>query len=269
VPAESTEFCVVCGATGRALTEGVCASCAADRIALVTAPERGVVVICPHCGARKVGARWERVGAGPLLTAEDLTPFLRVHAEAGLREVHWEETAATGTVRELTATIRVRFRGTERDLRVPISVRTEHQTCLECSRRSGRYYTAVVQLRGGLERGHEKAPALRGRLESTWSAILSEARSDWRRAVSWQEGLPEGWDVFFTNTLAARSIVRLAKQRFGASVKESASLFGRKNGQEIYRVTFCLRFARPTAAPSPPSTARRPSGGPVRRGMEP
>ena len=241
----SEEFCVVCGATGRPLLDGVCSECAADRTVLVTAPERGVVVICPHCGARRAGARWERAGTGSLLTAEDLTPFLRVHPEVGLREVHWEEVAATGTVRELAASLRARFRGIERDVRVPISVRIEHQTCTECSRRSGRFYTAVVQLRGGLERGHEKAPALRGRLESTWSGILAQARPDWRRAVSWQEGLPEGWDVFFTNTLAARSIVRLAKQRFGASVKESASLFGRKNGQEIYRVTFCLRFPRP------------------------
>ena len=37
-------------------------------------------------------------------------------------------------------------------------------------------------------------------------------------------------------------MAKLAKQRFGASVKESSSLVGRKNGQDLYRVTFCLRF---------------------------
>ncbi|HXW66948.1 MAG TPA: 60S ribosomal export protein NMD3 [Thermoplasmata archaeon] len=244
------EFCVVCGATGRDLLDGVCAECAADRAVLVRAPERAVVVICPHCGARRVGARWERSGASPLLTAEDLTPLLKVHPEAGVRTVHWEETSAAGTVRELTGRARVRFRGTEREVSVPLSVRTEHHTCPECSRKSGRFYTALVQLRGGGERSKEKAPALRARLEHVWQRVLSESRADWRRAVSWQEGLPEGWDVFFTDTLAARAIARLAKQRFGARVTESASLFGRKDGRDIYRVTFCLRFPRPVGEPS-------------------
>jgi NMD protein affecting ribosome stability and mRNA decay len=38
-------------------------------------------------------------------------------------------------------------------------------------------------------------------------------------------------------------VARLAKQRFGVPVVESASLFGRKQGQDVYRVTFCLRFS--------------------------
>jgi nonsense-mediated mRNA decay protein 3 len=245
------EFCVVCGAVGRELVDGVCAACAADRTTLVSVPERGVVVICPHCGARKSGARWERSGASPLLTAEDLGPFLRVHPEAGVRGVRWEEVSSTATVRELRGTARVRFRGIEREVPLAFSVRTEHQTCTDCSRKSGRYYTAVVQLRGVLERmSNEKAPALRQRLEGVWAGVLAEARPDWRKAVSWSEGLPEGWDIYFTDTLAARAVVRIAKQRFGASLKESATLFGRKNGQDVYRVTFCLRFPRTASVPA-------------------
>jgi nonsense-mediated mRNA decay protein 3 len=249
------EFCVVCGATGRPLTEGVCAECAADRAPLVEVPERAVVVICPHCGARKVGAKWDRSGSSPLLTAEDLAPFLRVHPEAGVRRVHWEETSATGSIRELVGTAEVVFRGAKRESSVQLSVRTEHQTCTDCSRKSGRYYTAVLQLRGGLERANEKSPALHARLDGTWSQLLLECRPDWRNAMSWREELPEGYDVFFTQTLAARSVARVAKQKFRATVKESATLFGRKNGQDIYRVTFCLRFPRssPDGPPGPVS----------------
>jgi nonsense-mediated mRNA decay protein 3 len=260
------EFCVVCGAVGRELVDGVCAPCSADRTALVTVPERGVVVICPHCGARKAGAHWERSGASMLLTAEDLAPFLRVSPEAGVRNVHWEEVSATGTVREFEGNVRVRFRGIEREVPLTFSVKTEHQTCTECSRKSGRYYTAVVQLRGGLERmSNEKPPALRDRLEGVWNLVLAEARPDWRRAVSWSEGLPEGWDIFFTDTLAARAVVRIAKQRFGATLKESATLFGRKDGRDIYRVTFCLRFPR-SVDPAARAGGVRPAG---RRVIEP
>ncbi|MGI0129777.1 MAG: NMD3-related protein [Thermoplasmata archaeon] len=250
------EFCVVCGATGRSLTDGVCPECAADRSVLLSVPERAVVVICPHCGARKEGAKWERAGTSPLLTAEDLTPFVAVHPEVGVRRIRWEETSATATVRELTGTADVVFRGVPREARVQLSVRTEHQTCPDCSRKSGRYYTAVLQLRGGLERANEKSPALHARLDGTWSRLLAECRPDWRKAMSWREELPEGYDVFFTETLAARSVARVAKQKFRATIKESATLFGRKHGQDIYRVTFCVRFPRADAAGGLPANPR-------------
>jgi len=250
------EFCVVCGATGRALTDGVCASCAAERTTLVSAPEHAVVVICPHCGARRQGGQWERPGASRLLTAEDLAPFLQVHPEVGIRRIHWEETSATGTVRDLTGTAELVFRGEPREARVHLSVRTEHHTCPDCSRKSGRYYTAVLQLRVGLERANEKSAALHARLDGTWSHLLGETRPDWRKAISWREELPEGYDVFFTDTLAARGVARVAKQKFHATVKESATLFGRKDGQDVYRVTFCLRFPRGEPNRSPGTAAR-------------
>jgi nonsense-mediated mRNA decay protein 3 len=250
------EFCVVCGTTGRPLTDGVCPSCAADRTTLVSVPEHAVVVICPHCGARKVGAKWEREGSSPLLTAEDLAPFLRVHPEVGIRRVHWEETSATATVRNLVGTAEVVFRGTPKEISVELLVRTEHQSCTDCSRKSGRYYTAVLQLRGGLERSNEKSPALHARLDGAWVALLAESRPEWRKAMSWREELPEGYDVFFTETLPARGVARVAKQKFHATVKESASLFGRKDGQDIYRVTLCLRFPRGDTSRLAPGAAR-------------
>jgi 60S ribosomal export protein NMD3 len=238
------EFCVVCGATDRSLVDGVCAECAADRTSLVSAPQRAVVTLCPHCGAREVGAHWDRQGTSAILTSEDLTPFLEVPEEVGLRRVEWDETSATATVREFVGRAQIRFRGIERVVEVPLSVRVVHKSCPECSRRSGKYYTAIIQLRGPAEGRPEKAIPLRARLEEEWTRLVREMRPDWRKAVSWREELPEGWNCFFTDSLAARSVAKLAKQRFGATVKESSSLVGRKNGQDLYRVTFCLRFSR-------------------------
>ncbi|HTT45324.1 MAG TPA: 60S ribosomal export protein NMD3 [Thermoplasmata archaeon] len=254
------EFCVVCGATDRPLVDGVCAECAAERTRLLNAPKRAQVTICPHCGARQVGAHWERAGASPVLTHEDLAPFLEVADGVGIRRVIWEETAVTATVREFIGRAQVRFRGVEREVEVPLSVRTVHTTCPECSRKSGRYYTATLQIRGSLDGPSEKAVRLRARLDREWSRLVHEMRPDWRKAVSWREERPEGWDCFFTDSLAARAVAKLAKQRFGATVKESSSLVGRKNGQDLYRVTFCLRFP-PRADDGPDSSTSGKSAG--------
>lgn len=238
------EFCVVCGATDRPLVDGQCAECAADRTRLLSVPQRAVVTVCPSCGARQVGSHWDRAGSSQVLTAEDLAPFLEVPEEVGVRRVRWDETSATATVREFLGHAQVRFRGIEREVEVSLSVRTAHRSCPDCSRKSGRYYTATIQMRGPEGRSSEKAVPLRARLEKEWMRLVREMRPDWRDAVSWREELPEGWNCFFTDTLAARAVAKLAKQKFGATVKESSSLVGRKNGQDLYRVTFCLRFLR-------------------------
>ncbi len=249
------EFCVVCGATGRPLVDGVCAECAADRTPLVSAPARAVVVLCPHCGARLVKDHWERENSSPLITAEDLYRFLVVHPEAGVRRMGWEEISSKGTVREMVGKADAVFRGAHREVTIPLSVRVEHRTCPDCSRKSGKFYTAIVQLRGPVEGRAERAPALRARLNVAWKEIMQDARPDWRKAVSWREELPEGWDVFFTDTLAARSVARLAQQRFSAEFRQSASLFGRKDGKDVYRVTYLVRIPRP--GPTPKAEAPR------------
>jgi nonsense-mediated mRNA decay protein 3 len=238
------EFCVVCGRTGAPLVDGVCAECASGRAALVTVPEHVEIVVCSGCGARCVGRHWDRAGEPPVVTATDLAPSLRVHPEVGVREVRWEERSATATVRSLVGDARVLFRGVERHVPLALDVRLVFRSCPDCSRKSGRYYTALVQLRGPSERVSEKPRDLRSRLDRSWTELLRDARPDWPKAISWREERPEGWDIYFTETLAARSIARLAKQRFGLRPVESASLFGRKDGRDVYRVTFCLRFPR-------------------------
>ena len=238
----SGEFCVVCGRTGRTLTDGVCAECAADRRPLVALPEQVEVTLCPQCGARWSRGRWSRQGSSLVLSSEDLEPFLTVDPEVGVRELRWEERSRRASMRDITGDARVRFRGLERTVPLHVRARVLARSCTDCGRRSGRYYTAVVQLRGEASPRTRRPKELRERLDVAWSDLWREARSDWKNAVAWREELKEGWDVFFSDTLAARSVARLAKQRYGIGIVESASLFGRKDGVDVYRVTFCLRF---------------------------
>lgn len=244
----AAEFCVVCGRTDRPLVDGVCADCYVKDHALLTPVEAPSLVLCPTCGSRRVGAHWERQGASELLSAEDLAPLVKVHPEAGVRRIEWTETGTNPLVRELDGVAQVRFRGTERAVPVHLTVRIQHRTCEECSRRTGHYYTAIIQLRGPEGRSRLPARELRAALWQEWERVLPEARTDWRKALSWREELPEGWDFYVTDTLAARSLARLLKSRLAAELKESATLWGRKKGKDVYRVTFCLRVPLPAPA---------------------
>lgn len=254
------EFCAACGATGRALVDGICAPCAAERLPLLRSPGRATIVLCPTCGARQVGNHWERAGAAAILTGADLDPHLAPHPEVGIRAVRWEELSSSGGVHAFEGRVRLRFRDIEREAVVRLEAKVESRACPDCSRKSGRYYTAQIQLRAAEDAPREKAEARRSRLGASWDALLEEARPDWRKAISWAEALPEGWDFFVVDTLAARSLARLARQRLGATVVESATLSGRKDGRDLYRVTLCLRL--PASAPEALGRRRSPSDRP-------
>ncbi len=248
----SGEFCVVCGRTDVPLEEGVCPDCFAARHVLVDAPGRPTVVLCPTCGARKVGEHWERAGASPtLLAAEDLTPLLRIFPEVAVRRVRWQEVSEDKILREYHGEADVRFRGTERTVAFALRLKVQHRTCPECSRLSGRFFTAILQLRG--PEGRQRLPPreLRAALGSPFDSIVAETPKAWRQALSWKEALPEGWDYYLTDTTSARALARHLKVRLGATLSESATLWGRKDGRDVYRVTFCLRL--------PVGTRRRPA----------
>jgi NMD protein affecting ribosome stability and mRNA decay len=208
----------------------------------VSIADHPLVVLCPTCGSRLVGAHWERSGTSRLLTSEDLARFLVPLDEVGIRRVRWDETGANPLVRSLVGSLDVRFRGTERTVGVVMQVQIEHRTCTECSRRAGHYFTAILQLRGLDDRMKEPSRDLRARLSRAWDRLIPEARTAWKESFSWREELPEGWNVYFKDTLAARAMARWMKERLGATLKESASLYGRKDGHDVYRVTFCLRI---------------------------
>ncbi|MGC2288454.1 MAG: 60S ribosomal export protein NMD3 [Thermoplasmata archaeon] len=236
------EFCVLCGRTALPLVEGVCAECEASRRTLVSVPPQATIVLCPTCGAREVGKHWERAGSSALLGSDDLSRSLVPDDEVAIRRVEWQETGSNPLLKNIHGDVHVRFRGLERVVPVDFTARIVHRSCPDCSRRSGHYYTAIIQLRGPEEGSRRKAAELRERLGEIWDATMPSARADWRSHHSWTERKPEGWDHFFTETMAARSVARLFKDRFGAELKESATLAGRKDGRDLYRVTFAVRL---------------------------
>jgi nonsense-mediated mRNA decay protein 3 len=245
----AAEFCVLCGRTGLRLEGGVCASCAADRTTLVELADHPVVILCPTCGSRKRGESWERTGEPEALLATDLQPFLRPREGATVAGLRFEEVGEDRILRKVAGTVALRFRDETRELPFRLQVRMDYRSCPECSRRSGRFYTAVIQLRGPEGRRRQSSVELREWLWKRWEAALPDARPTWLRAFSWSEPLKEGWDLYFTDTEAARAFARWLKRRLGSSLTESPSLWGRKDGKEVYRVTFCLRLPPLAATP--------------------
>ncbi len=264
----AAEFCVVCGRTDRPTVDGLCASCALDRLRPLDPPSRVTLTVCPTCGSRSVGGHWEKRAGTLRVGAHDLNPLLNPHPEVALRRVRWEEVSSDPLQREMVGEADLRFRDLEATVPVRLKVLINHQSCPECSRRSGGYYAARIQLRGPADSARGAARLYREQLGAAFQAVARESRRDIQDAISWREDLPEGVDIYLTDTVPARTLARAVKHRYGAAITESASLYGRKDGREVYRVTLLLRLplsALDRSAQGEPSPVSRRKSRPVER----
>ncbi len=116
----------------------------------------------------------------------------------------------------------------EKDLNLKINI----TYCPDCIKKRGKYYEAILQIRGAFDRNIVKF------IEEK----LNEMRIyDGKAFISQIKELKEGIDLYIGSRNAGRKIARMLK-KMGAKISESKKLYGRRDGKEIYRYTICIRF---------------------------
>lgn len=241
---EGGTFCVGCGRSDGPLLGALCVKCFSERTPLAQVPEYLDLILCPTCGSRQRGNHWEKPGKEnpDRVLRKDLEPFLEVADEAELEGFRWTETGENPRLREVALEASVRIEGEVILVPLETEVHLIYHSCPSCSRRGGNYFTARIQLRAAEEGHPREARPFKPWVAQLWGSHLRSLAESQREAITKEEELKEGWDVFFADTAVARTVARSFRDKVSASSKESASLWGQKNGKEIYRVTFLVRL---------------------------
>ena len=130
--------------------------------------------------------------------------------------------------------------GAEVERRAETLVRISSETCDVCSRRHGGYYESIVQIRRRDRRlSAEEVEAWRERVVDMMAHISLHNRQVF---ISRMEDMHGGLDVYLSTTDAGKQMARQIAREYGASVKESGSLAGRRDGRDFYRSTFSVRL---------------------------
>jgi|GEM_PF-426258 nonsense-mediated mRNA decay protein 3 len=269
------EFCVLCGRTGDEITEGLCPSCRIARLEAIRLPSVLELTICPHCGARRIGRHWESRDEPDRLHRADIDPWLVVVPPAELEDLRWTERGENPLLRVLVGEATVRFGSSHRVVPIRTEVRIQSRTCPVCSRRGGNFYTAHIQLRASQAALGRPLREFKTWVHTLWEDLVRESPPELTTTITREEELREGWDIYFLETPAARALARAFKARTGSEFLETASLYGVREGRQIYRTTFLVRL--PPLAPGDLVEIReglwellrwRPSGRPVFREVQ-
>ncbi|MFH1447715.1 MAG: NMD3-related protein [Candidatus Micrarchaeota archaeon] len=106
-----------------------------------------------------------------------------------------------------------------------IEIRYRECLCPECTRTVSGYYEAIIQLRGD-----------RGTIEKFQNRLLKKLER--KTSVPKIEEPKEGIDIYVVSKEKTLEVL----SDFGKKFKTSNKLFGVKDGQRVYRTTFCVRL---------------------------
>jgi nonsense-mediated mRNA decay protein 3 len=239
------QTCVECGAQVPKLIGGSCPDCFVKKEPLLTVPEVLDVELCAHCDARHVGAHWFDPDEGvPLseIREEALRGIVKVHALVRSAQVDVKERTLDERNFEHTVTLAGDVEGVAVAGESKVLVRMRKSVCDRCSRMFGGYYAAVIQLRGTQR---DARPEEIKKAHKVIGDELDRLRASGnRQAFLTKSGpVPGGFDYYIGDIEAARILSKLVASRLSATVQETAKLAGRKEGEDIYRVTFLVRIA--------------------------
>ncbi|WP_048134997.1 60S ribosomal export protein NMD3 [Methanolobus tindarius] len=233
--------CPKCGKSTTKLFHGRCKECFLENFTLAEIAPVMHAKLCPTCGARNVKNKWVDHGSLEEIVIRTVEDALFVHEMAEDIEVYIEPRAQTPYLYKVHIEVDALLLDEMFHQELKTEVRVIRESCDMCSRISGGYFEAILQIRATnrIPSDEEKQECI-----NIAGSVLERLinKGDRLAFISSSLELKEGTDLYVGSSNAARHICKEITSHLGGSFSESASLQGMKDGKDIYRITFSLRL---------------------------
>ena len=231
------KFCPKCGKSNKSFYDGFCVECYINDHPEVMGIDELSLKQCPRC--LRVFSRGEWESGRP----ENMEEIISSHVKTSLDnpKVHVELIEGNNKREIYEITVTGTMGGEEVSLTRETQLRYVKDMCVVCSRKSGNYYEAIIQLRP-----KEKAADL-DKLKSAIVFLRNEARAltkkDRQAEIFRFELVKHGIDVYFGSARVAKIALQHLNSTYNPVVKESYTLRGvnKETGKKRYSVTYSVR----------------------------
>ncbi len=235
--------CPRCGKQTEKLIDNVCPQCYFEHFELAELPLVLHAKICSGCGAVFDRGRWMDEGDLDDIVIRTVESQLMIHEQADDIDIYIEPRQLTPHLYRILVEVNARVKGKAVHKELKCEVRIIREACDRCSRISGGYFEGILQLRAD------------GRTPSAEEVRLCKQIADSVVEKMRQKGdrlsfitdfieLKEGTDLYVGSANTCRHICKEIITKIGGSYSESPTLFGQKDGKDIYRITFSMRLPR-------------------------
>ncbi len=232
-------FCPQCGRETDTFYENLCESCFRAGLTLlepdrIAEDVRASVSVCPHCGGFfKGNERTELETVVEDAVRKAISKNYSPECPVELTDVHIELDEGARSA-HVFLRVKAEIQGLAVEESAEFTVSLRRAICTQCSRIAGGYYAAIVQIRADWRTPTETE--LEAAAAHAYAVIGTE------EFVSKQQLLKEGLDLYVSSAECGRRMAKTIVKHQGGTYAESRKLYGRRDGRELYRVTFLVRL---------------------------
>jgi len=224
-----TKFCPKCGKQTDEFFDSLCEDCFKRGIKLIE-PAGISLSVCKTCGCYFKGKERTSIEA---VVADTVRKEIRkkygCSSEVAIKEVKTRDNSASVVIIAKAA-----LKGVQLTESGEVAVTLKRESCERCSRIAGGYYAGIVQIRAADRIPTDEELAIAAEI-----AYCSLSEPDF---ISKEILLKEGLDIYVSSMECGRRVSNAIVRQFGGSFSESQKLYGRKDGRNVYRVSFSVRI---------------------------
>jgi len=238
-PIEIAMLCLKCGQREQ-FADNLCEECLLLSIKPVSIPPIIQGNVCRTCNKLQKGRSWVDVPGTPAEAAVHLANInLEYNENVQNPRVELSVDHADGNLFKISGKASSVYKGILITQDLSTEVRLHMQSCPWCSRQMGNYFEAILQIRG-----------LDGLAETDIENLLMRIRDETKTAslkdpnvfITKEEKVRGGYDFYMGEHGFTRQLAQKLHDHYGGELKWSSSMFGRKDGKDVYRHTFLVRL---------------------------
>jgi nonsense-mediated mRNA decay protein 3 len=235
-------FCVKCGVDGPVF-ENVCRDCFLKDKKFASIPDHVDMPQCSHCREFSIANKW--------LLIEDVEIAARdlgVVSVQVLKEAVIDDVTATVIPADLAnfrvhLNVKMDIRGLAVEEKLDTIVRVKNSVCGRCSKIKGSYFESTLQIRSRDRKLTEKeVDVILDRVHKMVAEYAADNREVFISKVDRMVGGSGGADVLLSSNSVGKVISRAIADQYGAEVKDTAKLLTKKEGRDVFRVTYLVRL---------------------------
>ena len=225
------KFCPKCGKDTEKFIDSICHECYMKNRRLLKIEEPLRIEIC-DCGKVREKNRW--ITRDSLKSAIDRYLKENIKADTGAKtDIRYDLSQIRHLSKKINIPITINIRKdsfkTQEKTRLQISL----VPCPDCLRLKSGYFEATIQVRGKINKNKEIKDYIERRIEEL-------AKKTELSFITSCESVHNGYDLKIGSKKAAKKIAREIKDKYDMNLKESYSIYGLKDGKDVYRTTIAI-----------------------------
>jgi nonsense-mediated mRNA decay protein 3 len=231
-------FCVECGKE-EIYKNGICLECYVKNTQFTYGPEIIDISACSLCLSYKHKNNWFDESLDDAITRQikELFTFSNELNEIKIDLMYDDTKKNFDCSIEITGVINDK-KILEKHV---VAVRIKKTVCDVCSKQSGGYYEAVLQIRAENRTPSKKELTL---INETVESVVNEYHSKGNRSLFITDTAKErgGIDYYISEKGSAYTIAKKIQEKHGGIIKQSSTNIGMKDSRQIFRMTYLIRL---------------------------